>query len=174
MMHRREYQLRMALEPVLGDDHTVVLDLRRNLGQLVTSTALNAADSLVIPTDATKWGRPRRHDVPGMVRGPAQRAGHDRPELLALQYSQPRAMSPRPSSAARPAVRRTPRRRRDPAGSDAIIPKRVAAERMVNDRLVLGDADADADLSRAYAALTVEVMHHIQTAHTPEGGHHRG
>lgn len=55
-MHRREYQLAMALEPVIHEYDAVVLDLPPNLGQVVI-TALNAADWLVVLTDATKWGR---------------------------------------------------------------------------------------------------------------------
>jgi len=34
----------------------MVLDLSPNLGQLVI-TALNAAEWLIVPTDASKWGR---------------------------------------------------------------------------------------------------------------------
>lgn len=54
-MHRREYQLAMALEPLYAEYDAIVLDLPPNLGQVVI-TALNAADWLVVPTDATKWG----------------------------------------------------------------------------------------------------------------------
>ena len=55
-MHRREDQLTIALEPAYGDYDAMVLDLSPNLGQLVI-TALNAAEWLIVPTDASKWGR---------------------------------------------------------------------------------------------------------------------
>ncbi|WP_431240926.1 ParA family protein (plasmid) [Mycolicibacterium aichiense] len=55
-MHRREDQLTMALAPAFPDYDAIVLDLSPNLGQLVI-TALNAAEWLVVPTDASKWGR---------------------------------------------------------------------------------------------------------------------
>ena len=35
---------------------------------------------------------------------------------------------------------------------DSLIPKRTAAERMVSGGFVLGDPEADPDLSQAYAA----------------------
>ncbi|MGD9697296.1 MAG: ParA family protein [Thermoleophilia bacterium] len=166
MMHRREYQLRMALEPVLANYDAVVLDLSPNLGQLVI-TALNAANSLVIPTDATKWGR--RGVAMFLEWAQALRdAQVMTAELLGVVLTkyEPQTLVSRQTL--------------NELQADhiplfaAVIPKRVAAERMVNDRLVLGDDDADPDLSQAYAALTVEVMHHVQTAHTRRGKHHRG
>lgn len=54
-MHRREDRLAQALAPAYGDYDAVILDLSPNLGQLVI-TALNAADWLIVPTDASKWG----------------------------------------------------------------------------------------------------------------------
>ena len=44
------------VEPAYGDYDAMVLDLSPNLGQLVI-TALNAAEWLIVPTDASKWGR---------------------------------------------------------------------------------------------------------------------
>jgi chromosome partitioning protein len=55
-MHRREDQIAIALEPAYGAYDAMVLDLSPNLGQLVI-TALNAAEWLIVPTDASKWGR---------------------------------------------------------------------------------------------------------------------
>lgn len=166
MMHRREYQLRMALEPVLPDYDAVVLDLSPNLGQLVI-TALNAADSLVIPTDATKWGRrgvAMFLEWSQALRN-AQVMSADLLGVVLTKY-EPQTLVSRQTLAEL-------RADRIPL-FDAVIPKRVAAERMVNDRLVLGDENADPDLSQAYAALTVEVMRHIQAARTRRGRHHRG
>jgi chromosome partitioning protein len=166
MMHRREYQLRMALDPVLADYDAVVLDLSPNLGQLVI-TALNAADSLVIPTDATKWGR--RGVTMFLEWSQALRSAQvmsaDLLGVVLTKY-EPQTLVSRQTLT-------DLREDRIPL-FDAVIPKRVAAERMVNDRLVLGDEDADPDLSQAYAALTVEVMRHVQDARTRRGKHHRG
>src|SRR4051794_29499632 len=55
-MHRREDTLRRALKPKLNDYNTIVLDLSPNLGSLVIA-ALSAATSLIVPTDASRWGR---------------------------------------------------------------------------------------------------------------------
>ena len=166
MMHRREYQLRMMLEPVLDEFDAVVLDLSPNLGQLVI-TALNAADSLVLPTDATKWGR--RGVTMFLEWSQALRAAQVMSaELLGVVLTkyEPQTLVSRQTLA--------DLRADGVPVFGALIPKRVAAERMVNDRLVLGDEDADPDLSQAYAALTVELMQKIQSARTRRGKHHRG
>jgi chromosome partitioning protein len=54
--HYREEQVRRALAPLLENYDVMVLDLSPNLGQLVI-TALNAATGLIVPTDASRWGR---------------------------------------------------------------------------------------------------------------------
>jgi chromosome partitioning protein len=150
MMHRREYQMEMALESVYHSYDAIVLDLSPNLGQLVI-TALNCADWLVIPTDASKWGRRgvqmflewsdtlRRHQVLS-----AELLG-----VLLTKY-EPQTRISRETLAAL----------RDDGLPlfDAVIPKRTAAERMVSGQFVLGDAEADPDLAEAYASFTVEVM----------------
>lgn len=166
MMHRREYQLRMALEPVLGEYDAVVLDLSPNLGQLVI-TALNAADSLVIPTDATKWGR---RGVTMFLEWSqalrtAQVMGADLLGIVLTKY-EPQTVVSRQTL--------TDLQNDHVPLFGTVIPKRVAAERMINDRLVLGDVDADPDLSQAYAQLVVEVMQRSQDARTRRGKHHRG
>ena len=56
---------------------------------------------------------------------------------------------------------------------ETLIPKRTAAERMVSDRTVLGDAAADPDLSEAYAKFTVEVMQRVAAAQEKRGRHAR-
>lgn len=163
MMHRREYQMAMALAPVLNDYDAVVLDLSPNLGQLVI-TALNAADWLIIPTDASKWGRRgvlmflewtdslRKHQVLS-----AELLG-----VLLTKYEPNTIVSRETLSGLR---------------SDGLplfetlIPKRTAAERMVSGASVLGDPDADPDLSQAYANFTVDVMQRVDERRRNRGRH---
>jgi chromosome partitioning protein len=164
MMHRREYQLAMALEPVFGDYDAMVLDLSPNLGQLVI-TALNAADWLIVPTDATKWGRRgvemflewtaslRRHRVLS-----AKLLG-----VLLTKYEPTTVISRQTLDGLRgdkfPLF-------------DAVIPKRTAAERMISGQHVLGDPTADPDLAEAYAAFSVEVMERVEHGRRNKGRHH--
>lgn len=163
-MHRREDQLSLALQPVFQDYDAVVLDLSPNLGQLVI-TALNAADWMVVPTDASKWGRRgvnmflewssilRRHQVLS-----AQLLG-----VLLTKYEAQTLIS---------------RETLNKLKGDGLplfattIPKRTAAERMVSDLVVLGDEDADADLAQAYASFTVEVMSLVDEGRRNRGKHH--
>jgi len=163
-MHRREDQLAMALEPVCQDYDAIILDLSPNLGQLVIA-ALNAAQWLIVPTDASKWGRRgvnmflewsnelRRHQVMS-----AQLLG-----VLLTKYEPQTLIS-----------RETLNKLKGdglPVFSTT-IPKRTAAERMVSDLVVLGDADADADLALAYANFTVEVMSLVDEGRRNRGKHH--
>lgn len=163
-MHRREYQIGMALEPVYPDYDAIVLDLPPNLGQVVI-TALNAADWLVIPTDATKWGRRgvnmflewsqtlRQHQVLS-----AELLG-----VLLTKYE--------PQTLASKQVLAALRNDGLPV-FEALIPKRTAAERMISGLHVLGDPEADADLSVSYAGFTVEVMTLINEGRNRKGRHH--
>ena len=165
MMHRREYQLAMALEPVSGDYNAIVLDLSPNLGQLVI-TALNAADWLIIPTDASKWGR---RGVQMFMEWSAtlRQAQVLSAELLGVLLTkyEPQTLISRDTMAAL---------RGDGLPLfDTLIPKRTAAERMVAGQFVLGDAEADPDLAQAYAAFTVEVMKRVTKARRKRGRHHR-
>lgn len=163
-MHRREAQLALALQPVNQDYDVIVLDLSPNLGQLVI-TALSAADWLIVPTDASKWGRRgvnmflewsetlRRHQVLS-----AQLLG-----VLLTKYED------------RTLISRDTMKKLKADGLplfETTIPKRTAAERMVSDLLVLGDENADADLSQAYAHFTVEVMSLVDEGRRNRGKHH--
>ena len=163
-MHRREYQLAMALEPVIHEYDAVVLDLPPNLGQVVI-TALNAAVWLVVPTDATKWGRRgvnmffewsealRRHQVLS-----AEVLG-----VLLTKYE--------PNTRASREVLAGLREDGVPL-FNTTIPKRTAAERMISGLHVLGDPEADPDLSQAYANFTVEVMKLVNEGRQRKGKHH--
>lgn len=164
--HYREEQVRRALAPLLEDYDVMVLDLSPNLGQLVI-TALNAATGLIVPTDATKWGRRgvamflewaeelRRADVLT-----AQLLG------IVLTKYEPRTQISRE-------VRDELRGSQWPV-FDTLIPKRVAAERMVAEMRVVGDPEADFDLSQAYASLTAEVLQRMTDAISRRGRHARG
>ena len=163
-MHRREEQLAMALRPIYHDYDAIVLDLSPNLGQLVI-TALNAADWFIVPTDASKWGRRgvnmflewsstlRKHQVLS-----ATFLG-----VLLTKYESQTLIS-----------RETLHLLRNDGLPifDTIIPKRTAAERMVNDQVVLGDLEADPDLAQAYASFTVEVMTLVDEGRRNRGKHH--
>jgi chromosome partitioning protein len=166
MKHRREYQMVMALEPVRNDYDAIVLDLSPNLGQLVI-TALNAADWLIIPTDASKWGRRGVHmflEWSATLRQ-AQVLSADLLGVLLTKY-EPQTLISRETLAAL---------QKDGLPLfEAIIPKRTAAERMVSGQLVLGDAEADEDLSTAYAGFAVEVMNRVTEGRRNRGKHRRG
>jgi chromosome partitioning protein len=54
---------------------------------------------------------------------------------------------------------------------ETIVPKRTGAERMVADRLMLGDDGVDVDIAEAYAQLTVEVINRINEARAQRGRH---
>jgi chromosome partitioning protein len=57
---------------------------------------------------------------------------------------------------------------------DTLIPKRIAAERMVAETRVVGDPQADFDLSQAYANLTAEVLERLTASIARRGRHARG
>jgi chromosome partitioning protein len=166
MLHRREYQLAMALEPIYDRYDAIVLDLSPNLGQLVI-TALNAAGWLVIPTDPSNWGAKgvRMFLQWSQTLRRAQVLTGELLGVLLTQYEPHLRISQDTLAALRgdglPVF-------------EAKIPKRTAAERMVNSLLVLGDEDADPDLSQAYAAFTVELMTRVDEARRQRGRHHRG
>lgn len=163
-MHRREDRLAQALAPAYGDYDAVILDLSPNLGQLVI-TALNAADWLIVPTDASKWGRRgvnmflewsealRKHQVLT-----ARLLG-----VLLTKYESQTLIS-----------RDTLNKLRGDGLPlfDVTIPKRTAAERMVSDLVVVGDDEADPDLAQAYARFTVEVMNLVDEGRRNRGKHH--
>lgn len=163
-MHRREDQLAMALEPAYPDYEAMVLDLSPNLGQLVI-TALNAAEWLIVPTDASKWGRRGVNmflEWSSMLRKHQVLSAHLLGVLLTKYEAQTRIS------------------RETLAGLRAdglplfetIVPKRTAAERMVSDQVVLGDPEADPDLAQAYANFAMEVMTLVAQGRLNRGKHH--
>ena len=163
-MHRREEQLAMGLQPVYQDYDAIVLDLSPNLGQLVI-TALNAADWLIVPTDASKWGRRgvnmflewsttlRQHQVLSATFLGVLLTKYESQTLISRETHKALQSDGLPMF-------------------NTIIPKRTAAERMVSDQVVLGDVEADADLAQAYAHFTVEVMSMVDEGRRNRGKHH--
>jgi chromosome partitioning protein len=163
-MHRREEQLTMGLQPICHDYDVIVLDLSPNLGQLVI-TALNAADWLIVPTDASKWGRRgvnmflewsstlRQHQVLSATFLGVLLTKYESQTLISRETLKALQGDGLPMF-------------------DTIIPKRTAAERMVSDQVVLGDLEADPDLAQAYANFTVEVMTLVDEGRRNRGKHH--
>lgn len=164
--YHREARVRRALNPVLEDYDAVVLDLPPTLGQLVISS-LAAADSLIVPTDSSKWGWKGVELYLSWI-DELRQAEVVHAELLGVVHArwEPNTI----------ASRRTGERLAE-SGLPAFetrIPKRVAAERMSDLHLVLGDEGSDEDLDVAHAALTVEVMRRIRERRERDGGRHRG
>jgi chromosome partitioning protein len=166
MLHRREYQMAMALEPVHNDYDAILLDLPPNLGQLVI-TGLNAADWLIIPCDASKWGaRGVRSFLQwSAILRKAQVLSAELLGVLLTKYEAGTLISQKTLAELRDD---------DLPLFDAIIPKRTAAERMITDQRVLGDVGADTDLAQAYANFTVEVMQRVDDGRRRRGRHRRG
>jgi chromosome partitioning protein len=162
-MHRREEQLRRHLVPALDKYDAVVLDLSPNLGSLVI-TALCASTSLIVPTDASRWGR--RGVAMFLEWAEGLRAADVLTAsllgILLTKYEETTRISRE--------VRDDLRRGEMPM-FETVIPKRVAAERMVADLTVIGDQLADPDLSQAYADFTIEVMQRVQTVRANRGRH---
>lgn len=161
--HRREEQLRRHLGPVLEDYDAIVLDLAPNLGATVIA-ALCASSSMVVPTDASRWGR--RGVKMFLDWSEALRAADvltaDLLGVLLTKYE--------PNTVVSREVLDDLRGTGLPL-FETLIPKRTAAERMVNSQTVIGDVDADPDLADAYARFTVEVIGRVRAAQERRGRH---
>jgi chromosome partitioning protein len=162
--HRREEQIRRHLKPVIDVYDAIVMDLSPNLGSLVIA-ALCAANSLIVPTDASRWGW--RGVQMFLEWAETLRAADvltaDLLGVLLTKYE--------------PQTRISRQVLADLQASDiplfeALIPKRTAAERMVSELSVIGDATADPDIAQAYAQFTVEVIDKIEQVRATRGRHH--
>ena len=164
--HYREEQVRRALAPLRDDYDVMVLDLSPNLGQLVI-TALNAATGLIVPTDASRWGR---RGVAMFLEWAEELRHADvlSAELLGVVLTKYEEGT-RISREVRDDLRAGPW-----PMFTTLIPKRVAAERMVAELRVIGDPEADFDLSQAYANLTAEVLDRLTECVARRGRHARG
>lgn len=152
-MTRREDRIQRALSGVTESYDLAVLDLAPSLS-LVTLAALVAATDLIAPVSATKlavgglgaflgWTEDFRAE--GLITAP----------LLGILMTMvdPRTRVTREVTEAL-------------AGSgfpifETKIPRRIAAEDQVSDRLVVGDAAANHDLDDAYSRFTQEVIARI-------------
>jgi len=156
-MTRREDRVARALAPAADLYDFAVLDLAPSLS-LVTLAALVAATDLITPVSATRlamgglgaflgWTEEFRDE--GLITAP----------LLGvlITMTDPRTRVTREVAEAL--------RDSDLPLFDVTIPRRVAAEDQVGDRLVVGDAAANADLSDAYSRLVNEVLDRTGVRH---------
>jgi chromosome partitioning protein len=149
-MTRREDRIQRALAGVDGAYDFAVLDLAPSLS-LVTLAALAAATDVIAPVSATKlaigglgaflsWTDDFRGE--GVITAP----------LLGILVTMVESRT------------RVAREVLDALGDsdlplfDTTIPRRVAAEDQVGDRLVVGDDEANADLAAAYQGFVDEVI----------------
>ncbi len=150
-MTRREYRLKKALEPIAYDYVYIVIDLPPSLS-LVVLNALSAADWIIAPVSATRLG----------VRGLGAFLGWTeqfREEeivtarllgVLVTMFDGRTLVGQEVIEALRGAD--------DLPVFDAVIPRRVAAESQVGEKLVVGDPGADDAIGEAYAAFTQEII----------------
>lgn len=156
-MTRREDRIGRALAPADDQYDYAVLDLAPSLS-LLTLAALVASTDLIAPVSATKlamgglgaflgWTDDFRTE--GLITAPLlgvlitmtdSRTRITREVVEALQES-------------------------DLPLFETTIPRRVAAEDQVADRLVVGDQAANADLSTAYSGLVKEVLDRMRDNH---------
>lgn len=149
-MTRREDRIQRALAPAGESYDFAVLDLAPSLS-LVSLAALAAADAIIAPMSATKlainglgaflgWTEDFRNE--GVIHA----------SLLGVLVTMVDNRT------------RVTREVLDALGAsdlpvfETAIPRRVAAEDQVGERLVSGDPGASADLAKAYADLTTEVL----------------
>ena len=141
----------------------MVLDLPPSLNAVVIA-ALTAATSIVVPTDASRWGLrgcrafldwadELRHanvltaDVLGVLLTKYESGTRIGREVAAELHESGLPVF------------------------QTVIPKRTGAERMVAQRLLLGDNGTDPDLSEAYGRFTVEVMERVNIARSNRSRH---
>ncbi len=164
-MHRREMKVLEALDPILSDYDAIVLDLPPSLSPMVIST-LAAATSIVVPTDASRWGK----------RGAEMflEWAEDLREARVLTADLLGVLLTKVESGTR--ITREIRGQLRASGLplfESQIPKRTGAERMVANRQVIGDDDTDQDINESYASFTVEVIQRVNEARANRGRHAR-
>lgn len=162
-MHRREDVIRYGLEPVADVYDTIILDLPPNLGTIVIA-GLSAANSVIIPTDASRWGC---EAVSKMLQWSetlreARVLTADLLGVLLTKYESH-------TNVARAVLKEL---QESPVPLfKTLIPKRVAAEKMAENRVVLGDPNSDLDLTKTYGAFAIEVMDRVLEAQANRGKH---
>jgi len=164
-MHRREDKILEAVAPLLDDYNVMVLDLPPSLNAVVIA-ALTAATSIVVPADASRWG----------LRGcrafldwadELRLANVLTADLLGILLTKFEVGT---------RIGREVLAELDESGLpmfQSIIPKRTGAERMVAQRLVVGDEGTDPDLAVAYGNFTLEVIDRVNAARSNRSRHGR-
>jgi chromosome partitioning protein len=159
-MPRREDRVKRALAPVAAGYDFCIIDLAPNLS-LVTLAALVAATDIIAPVSATKLA------LGGL--GAFLRWTEDfrREEVITATLLGVLVTMVDPRT-------RVTKEVLDALGESglplfhATIPRRIAAEDNVSDRLVAGDPDANPTISEAYLSLAQEViertgvLHHVR------------
>jgi chromosome partitioning protein len=149
-MTRREDRIERAINEVEDHYEFAVLDLAPSLS-LVTLAALVAATDVIAPVTATKlavgglgaflrWTDDFRSE--GLITAPLQGV------LITMADHRTRV-----TREVIDALRTS-----DLPVFETVIPRRIAAEDQVGDRLVAGDPSTNPDLTEAYAAFTQEVL----------------
>jgi chromosome partitioning protein len=156
-MTLREFRIKKALEPIAGDYAYVVIDLPPSLS-LVVLNALAAADFIIAPVSATRLG----------VRGLGAFLGWTE------QYREESIISARllgvlvtmydSRTLVGREVNEALRAEPDLTVFDSLIPRRVAAEGQVGERLVVGDPGTDDAVAEAYGAFVGEVLARTRSA----------
>jgi chromosome partitioning protein len=150
-MTLREYRIKKAIEPIAGDYDYVVIDLPPSLS-LVVLNALAAADYIISPVSATRLG----------VRGLGAFLGwteqfRDEGIVTARLLGVLVTMFDGRTLVGQEVIDAL-RRAQDLPVFESVIPRRVAAETQVGERLVVGDPGTDDAIGRAYAAFAQEVL----------------
>lgn len=148
-----EIRVARALEPVLDTYDFIIIDQHASLSTLNVA-CLAAATDVIVPVDATKWGV---RALASFVNWFQEFRGEGIVDATLLgvvvtKYQARTRISREVLEAldGRMPIFRTP------------VPLRVAAEDQVGARLVTGDEGADRDLSKAYAAVTKEVLERVK------------
>lgn len=162
-MHRREARVFEALEPLLDEYSAVIFDLPPALNAVVIS-ALSAATSLLVPTDASEWG----------LRGAKMflEWSEDLRQAKVLTADLLGILLTKFESGTR--IGREVRGALYESGLplfNVVVPKRTGAERMIASRLVIGDEGSDDDINDAYGRLTLEVIQRVNDARARRGRH---
>lgn len=161
-MTLREYRIKKALEPIALNYAYVVIDLPPSLS-LVVLNALAAADYVIAPVSATRLG----------VRGLGAFLGwteqfRDEGIITAKLLGVLVTMFDGRTLVGQEVIN-TLRSAEDLPVFDAVIPRRVAAETQVGDKLVVGDPGTDDPIGQAYEAFAQEVI--ARTAPLVGAGH---
>lgn len=149
-MTRREDRIARALAPVADDYEFAILDLAPSLS-LVTLAALVAATDLITPVSATRLAMGGLGAFLGWT-DDFRDEGLITARLLGVLITMTDTRT-RVTREVADALRAS-----ELPLFETTIPRRVAAEDQVGDRLVVGDPTANPDLSEAYSQLVKEVL----------------